>query len=325
MRAFHARLTSVIDKPAAHPRTRASAHPNAADRRVWRLSWLVHGRFTRSSCGLPKMLDMNTLASPIARIGHAADAVRPAHLAARLEVLWARHADDVVEAQRLRYRVFVDEMGARLSVPAGTPPGLDVDLYDRHCEHLIVRTQETAHAPSQVIGTYRVLTPGAARLVGGLYSDTEFDLVRLNGLRSRMAELGRSCTDPAWRHGGVILMLWSTLGEFMHRNSLDLVVGCASISMHDGGHVAASLWRSLQASHLAPIEEQVTPRLPLPVESLRSDLPAEPPTLIKGYLRCGARVLGAPAWDPAFGTADLPMMLKLANLPAAYRRRFVAG
>lgn len=138
---------------------------------------------------------MDTLASSSARIGHAADAAPPSQPAARLEVLWARHADDVLEAQRLRYRVFVDEMGARISVPAGTPPGLDVDLYDRHCEHLIVRTQESAHAPSQVIGTYRVLTPGAARVVGGLYSDTEFDLVRLSRLRPRMADLGRSCID----------------------------------------------------------------------------------------------------------------------------------
>jgi len=242
---------------------------------------------------------------------------------AALEVVWARHADEVKLAQRLRHQVFVGEMGARLNVPPGTEPGLDVDLYDRFCEHLIVRTVECDDAPSQVVGTYRLLTPDAARLVGGLYTDTEFDLWRLARLRPRMVELGRSCTDPAWRHGAVMLLLWSSLAQFMQRNRLEVMIGCASVAMRDGGHLAASLWRSLSLTHLAPIEDQVRPRLPLPVDDLRHDLPVEPPPLVKGYLRCGAKVLGAPAWDPDFGTADLPIMLKLGELAPSYRRRFL--
>lgn len=245
--------------------------------------------------------------------------------APKLEAIWARNEQEVRDAQRLRYQVFADEMGASLSPPPGTPAGLDVDAFDAHCEHLLVRTCETADTPAQVVGTYRVLTPDAARRMGGLYSDTEFDLSPLNPLRPRMAELGRSCTAPAWRSGAVILMLWSSLAEFMHRNGLDLMVGCASMPMGDGGHAAASLWHSLKHTHLAVPEERVTPRLPLPVDELRSDLVVEPPPLIKGYLKCGARLLGAPAWDPDFGCADLPMMLRLSELPDSYRRRFLAG
>jgi len=169
-----------------------------------------------------------------------------------------------------------------------------------------------------------VLTPAAARLAGGLYSDTEFDLTRLRALRPSLVELGRSCVDPSWRSGSVILLLWSSLAEFMERNRLHTMIGCASVPMRDGGHVAASLWQRLRASHLAPIEHRVRPRLPLPVDELRGDLPVEPPALIKGYLRCGAQLLGAPAWDPDFGTADLPMMLRLEALPASYRRRFMS-
>ena len=47
------------------------------------------------------------------------------------------------------------------------------------------------------------------------------------------------------------------------------------------------------------------------------------PPLIKGYLRCGAKILGAPAWDPDFNTADLPMLMRIADLPARYRRHFL--
>ena len=245
--------------------------------------------------------------------------------APRLETVWARHADEVRAAQRLRHRVFADELGARLAPPPGTPPGLDVDHFDDHCEHLLVRIAETDHAPARVIGTYRVLTPAAASRAGGLYTAQEFDLAPLQALRPRIAELGRSCTDPAFRQGGVILMLWSALAAFMQRNGLDLTVGCASVPMADGGHTAASLWQQLRGAHLAVSALQVQPRLPLPLDSLRSDLPVQPPPLIKGYLKCGGRLLGPPAWDPDFGTADLPMMLDLADLPQAYRRRFAAA
>ena len=272
---------------------------------------------------------------PTARHFHPADAAgllpAPPHgtapqrapVAPQLSVGWAVHDDEVREAQALRWRVFADEMGARLSPLAGTPAGLDVDAFDAHCEHLLVRTVPTVDSPSRVVGTYRVLTPMAAQRAGGLYSDQEFDLSRLNPLRPRIAELGRSCTDPAFRTGGVILMLWAALADFMGRNGLDITVGCASVTMHDGGHSAASLWHQLRQTHLAPAALAAVPRLPLPVDQLQGDLPVEPPALIKGYLKCGGQLLGPPAWDPDFQTADLPMMMNLANLPAAYRRRFI--
>lgn len=186
-----------------------------------------------------------------------------------LTVTWARHQDEVRAAQRLRFEVFAGEMGARLPV---TVPGHDIDLFDDFCEHLLVR----ACADGPVIGTYRVLTPAQARRVGGTYTDTEFDLTRLRALRPRMVELGRSCVHANHRHGGVILALWGALAGFMARNQLDVMIGCASIPMlHHGvvsGDAAASVWRQLRNTHLAPIQDQVFPRLALPVERLNDGL-----------------------------------------------------
>jgi len=254
----------------------------------------------------------------------AAPAAPPAAPAASsgLTVGWARHQDEIRAAQRLRHEVFAGEMGARLATPL---PGHDVDLFDDFCEHLLVREE----ASGRVIGTYRVLTPAQARRVGGTYSDTEFDLTRLRSLRTRMVELGRSCVHRDHRQGGVILALWGALADFMHRNRLDTMIGCASIPMnwHGAacGDAAASIWRQVSATHMAPIEYQVQPRLPLPVDRLDGTLPVEPPALIRGYLRLGARVLGAPAWDPDFNTADLPMLLRIADLPLRWRRQFGAA
>jgi putative hemolysin len=251
---------------------------------------------------------------------------QPAAQPARVEfdVSWARDEEDVLESQRLRYQIFALELGANLTVPKGSPPAHDIDIFDPFCEHLLVRLKRADGSPGLLIGTYRVLTPVSATRIGGLYSDREFDLTRLQPLRKRMVELGRSCVHPEHRSGGAILALWGALGEFMQRNDLDTMIGCASVSMADGGHVAASLWAQLRRTHLAPIEWRVEPRLALPVDDLRQDLPVEPPPLIKGYLRCGAKVLGPPAWDPDFNTADLPLMMRLADLPVRYRRHFLS-
>lgn len=253
----------------------------------------------------------------------ASNQARPSH---DFTVGWARHLDEVREAQRLRHEVFAGEMGARLPQKIA---GHDIDLFDDYCEHLLVRENTT----QQVIGTYRVLTPAQAMRVGGFYSDTEFDLTRLRFLREQMVELGRSCVHRDHRHGGVIMALWSALADFMARNRLDTMIGCASIPMHHeaghgmvgGGHAAASIWRQVSEKHLASIEYHVRPRLPLPVDQLDGSLSIEPPALIKGYLRLGAKVLGPPAWDPDFNAADLPMMMRLADLPSRYRKHFLGA
>jgi putative hemolysin len=158
-----------------------------------------------------------------------------------------------------------------------------------------------------------MLTPTAARRVGGFCSETGFDLTRLRQLRNKTVELSRSCVHPDHRHGGANLALWGALMEFMACNNLDTMLGCASVSMRDGGRTAASLWKQLRHNHLAPIEWQVRPRLPLPVDDLTRGQPVELPPLIKAYLRRGARVLGAPAWNPDFNTAELPMIMRLTG------------
>ncbi len=239
-----------------------------------------------------------------------------------IAVSWAKNSDEVRQAQRLRFSVFATEMGARLDT---TSPGHDVDRFDNYCEHLLVRDVATR----EVVGTYRVLTPAQAKRAGGTYTDTEFNLDRLQVRRERMVELGRSCVHKDYRQGAVIMALWGALAEFMVRNKLDTMIGCASIPMlHNGvvsGDAAASIWHKISQQHLAPLADQVEPRLALPVEQFNNTLDVEPPALIKGYLRLGAKVLGAPAWDPDFNTADVPMMMCINELPPRYRKHFLGA
>lgn len=228
----------------------------------------------------------------------------------------ARHQDEVRAAQRLRWQIFAEEMGARLATPE---QGYDIDLFDAYCDHLLVSDQETG----EVVGTYRILGPEAAKRLGCFYTDSEFDLTRLQHLRPRMVEIGRSCVHADHRSGGVITLLWGGLAEYMLKQGHEYLIGCASIGMRDGGHNAASLWHALREKHLAPIEWRVFPRHPLPLDAFSSIPAPVVPPLIKGYLRVGSSICGEPAWDPDFNTADLPILLAMKNLSPSYARHFL--
>ena len=233
----------------------------------------------------------------------------------KLSLSLACGPDEVREVQRLRYKVFVEAMA--LDALANSE-GLDKDEFDPHCDHLIVRDKRSL----EVVGTYRVLSPRATRQTGGYYSETEFDLSRLSHLRMRIAEAGRACVHPNYRGGGVLMMLWAGLIAYMRREKCDYLIGCASVSLADGGETINALCRSLGSEHVAPVEYRVTPHMAFPLHDEPVGNPVVPP-LIKGYLRSGAWVCGDPAWDPDFHSADLFMMLPLARLDARYARHYM--
>jgi putative hemolysin len=234
----------------------------------------------------------------------------------RLRVGLARTPQVRRAAQALRWRVFAEELGARLP---SRIPGIDEDEFDAYCEHLVVRDEELG----EVVGTYRLLAPEAARRVGAYYAETEFDLTRLRHLRARLVEVGRSCIHPDFRSGAVIALLWAGVTRYVLAHGHTHIAGCASMGMADGGHAAAAAWARLRREHLAPIEYHVFPRCALPLEQLDASAPAAIPPLLRGYLRAGAWICGEPAWDPDFNTADLFVLLPLANVAPRYARHFL--
>jgi len=235
---------------------------------------------------------------------------------AKLVLQRAHTPAEIVEAQRLRYRIFSEEMGAR--VP-GHEFGTDSDEFDLYCDHLLVRDADTSH----VVGTYRILSGAMAHRTGGFYSEREFDLARLDHLRDETMEIGRSCVHPAYRNGATIALLWSGIAQYMQTRGYRYLIGCASIGIADGGHVAAAIYNTLQKTCLSPAEYRVFPRCELPLEALDPAADTPLPPLIKGYVRVGAYICGAPAWDPDFNTADLLMLLPMSRINPRYARHFL--
>lgn len=244
----------------------------------------------------------------------AVDSDPPAE-GSRFRIALAHDAAEILEAQRLRWRVYRESLHADL--PAG---GVDADEFDRFCDHLLVRDTDT----DAIVGTYRILSPERARAAGGFYSETEFDLGRIVSHGARVAELGRACVHPAYRTGGVITLLLAGLTAYLVERDCEYVIGCASVSLADGAERAAGLCRRLIAEHRSPVEWHAFPRAPFPFESIACDETAAPmPALIKAYLRLGATVCGEPAWDERFKTADLLLILSMARMAPRYRSRLL--
>lgn len=222
------------------------------------------------------------------------------------------------EAQALRYRVFSAEFGARLD---GAELGLDRDHYDTHCRHIGVRDLQSG----QLVATTRLLDHQAAAGLGGYYSEEEFALHGLAGLEGPVLEIGRTCVDGAYRNGATIAVLWGELAEVLNESGYRYLMGCASISMQDGGIQARAIMQRLRERYLCTEHLRAEPRHPLPQLDLPGNVIAEMPPLLKAYMRLGAKICGEPCWDRDFQVADVFILLKRDELCPRYARHFKAA
>lgn len=240
--------------------------------------------------------------------------VRPGE---RLFVELAAGQQAVREAQALRYRVFGQELGAKLK---RGHPGLDVDDFDAHCHHLLVRETKTG----TVVGCTRLLNGDDAQRIGGFYSAGEFDLGPVAALPGKLLEVGRTCISPECRHGAAIAVLWSGIAGYIQLHNIDFLFGCASMPLGDGDLQAAAIMNRLRRHAMSAPALRVTPRTPL----LCSDVPqgvldAPLPALLKAYVRLGARACGEACRDPDFAVADVLMLLDISDLNPTYARHFL--
>jgi putative hemolysin len=224
---------------------------------------------------------------------------------------------EVREAQALRYRVFAEEMGARLK---GSEAGRDQDEFDPYCRHLLVRRTEDG----RIVGCTRLLTDNGAGRLGRFYSAGEFDLGPILKLPGRILEVGRTCIDPAYRQGSAIAVLWSGLAGFVNLHGFDYLFGCASIPLGKNDLQATAVMNRLRRQAMATAEIRVTPKMPLRSPSVvDNNLFAPLPALLKAYVRLGAKVCGEPCRDPDFNVADVLMLLNMDELDPGYARHFL--
>jgi putative hemolysin len=225
--------------------------------------------------------------------------------------------ETVQATQALRYRIFAQEMGAKLHSRSN---GLDDEEIDDYCDHLFVRDLKTGN----IVACSRLLPDTAAKRLGRFYSEGEFHLDGVLALPGRFLEIGRTCVDPVHRGSVVLGTLWNGLAEYVHQHRFDYLMGCASISPGPSGFAVDAVYRRISLDQFGPESLNVRPRQPVP-RSLRCqrDESGIPP-LLQAYLRLGCWICGDPCWDEDFNVMDVFVLLDLARLQERYEKRFIA-
>jgi putative hemolysin len=251
-----------------------------------------------------------------------------------LEVRVAETESEVEAAQKLRYRVFYEEMSA-IPTPEMRASSRDFDRYDDFCEHLLVVDHgvRDENGEALVVATYRLLRGDVAAQHGGFYTAGEYDIapiIKSHPVASRLLELGRSCVLKSYRSRPITMqLLWRGILAYFGRYNVELMFGCGSLPGTDPEALKLPL-SYLYHFHLAPPHMRVRAlahlyvemnRMPKKEIDEREALRSLPP-LIKGYVRTGAYVGDGAVIDRQFGTTDVLIFFPVSRIDPRWRAHF---
>ena len=245
----------------------------------------------------------------------------------RYEVRFALNAFELKLAQKLRYRVFVEEFAAKSF--SENENQLEFDDYDPFCKHLLlIDTKSPAHESSnpKVVGVTRIMTEEQARNGIGFYSEGEYDLLPILNSKRKLMELGRSCIESAYRSSFALYFLWKELGDYVRNEKVEILFGVASFRGTELTDIEMAL-SYLYYSYLAPLKlrpralvtgyqtmERVEKKLVNREKALN-----QMPALLKSYLRLGA-VIGDGAFiDHRFNTIDVMLIIDTLTMLSPYK------
>ena len=246
----------------------------------------------------------------------------------QFRVKLAETQEELEAAQRLRYRVFVEELGGNGPL-VDHQAGLEVDRFDPFFDHLIL--QDIAE-PECVVGVYRLLRDDQAAKAGQFYSEDEYDLTVLKSSGRKLLELGRSCLDPSVRGSAAMYHLWQGLSRYVSEYKIEILFGVASFHGTDPAALAQPL-SLLHHRHLAPAELRPRAREAqyqamdlVPEESLdRRAAMLQVPALIKAYLRLGGYVGDGAYIDHGFNTTDICLIMDTERMAENQKNIYTKG
>lgn len=244
--------------------------------------------------------------------------------AGHYDVRLANNEREIQAAQRLRYQVLFEESGGRTTAQMRERER-EEDEWDAIAYHVVVVDQQQDDA---VVGTVRLVSSAALAEQQAFYTEHAFNLDALRAQYPKALELSRACVSSAGRGGAILMLLWKFTMQFIEHNGYEVLFGCASFKGQDyaeHGEILSYLYQY----HLAT--EALMPKVRQDVQSVsikqflqRRDAPlsthANPgkvPTLLKGYLKIGARISDHAVIDPVFNTTFVAIYVIAAHMFAS--------
>lgn len=239
----------------------------------------------------------------------------------RYEVSFAQNEEEVHAAQALRYRVLFKEGHGEVN-PEMQRLQREVDEWDEVAFHVIVTDKKT----SAVVGTMRLVSNHKLHEGQAFYTEKAFNISPLRNKYDRLLELSRACIEPGKRDGVILLLIWKFCMRFIITNEYQLMFGCASFHSTDY-HKHSAILHYLYDNNLAPVEMMPKPvvdnfvritDIPLDQDSsIAQGKRADIPTMLRGYLKIGARVSEDAIIDPVFNTTFLCIYVDAADMVAS--------
>lgn len=225
--------------------------------------------------------------------------------AGRYDVRLAQSDDEVRSAQKLRYEVLFRESGGKIT-PEMLNTEREEDEWDEIAYHVVVVDTKV---DNRVVGTVRLVSSAALLEDQEFYTEHAFNLDGLRNSYGKILELSRACVSPEGRGGAILMLIWKFTMQFIEHNGYEVLFGCASFKGTDY-HKHTEILSYLYDKHLA------SPALmPVPKPEVCSvniaDFRQQPgkgkergkvPTMLRGYLKIGARISEHAIIDPVFNT-----------------------
>ena len=225
--------------------------------------------------------------------------------AGRYDVRLANSAEEIRSAQKLRYEVLFRESGGKIT-PEMLNTEREEDEWDEVAYHVVVIDTK---AENQVVGTVRLVSSEALSESQGFYTEHAFDLSGLRTNYGKIMELSRACVSPHGRGGAILMLIWKFTMQFIEQNGYDVLFGCASFKGTDY-EAHTEILSYLYEKHLASEELMPIPKATVnsvPIADFKEDLGkgkkrGKVPTMLRGYLKIGAKISEHAIIDPVFNT-----------------------
>lgn len=231
----------------------------------------------------------------------------------------AETPEDIRAAQALRYLAF-----------RGTGGGLDVDRFDRACDHVLVEEQRSG----RLVCCFRLLRLTDGSQIAQSYSAQYYELSALAAFGGPMVEMGRFCIHPDWHDPDILRVAWGAMTAHVDREGVEMLFGCSSFHGTDARDYYDA-FALLRDRHIAPgrwLPRVKAPRVFRFAARLRRkpDLKqarAKMPPLLRTYLSMGGWVSDHAVIDRDLNTLHVFTGLEIRAVPPARARllRAVAG
>ena len=247
-----------------------------------------------------------------------------------LEIRLAKDPEEIFEVQKLRYKVFVDEFGANVSYKDNNQ-SIERDKFDNHCDHLILIDKSVKNSVGKpiTVGTLRLLTSTNAEKFCGFYSAAEYNLNKILELKQNLLEIGRACVDKNYRGHLALHLLWLGLGKYVLQRDIDIIFGVASFNGNDPTRLSSALSllnHQYSASKILDFKALGPNSVDMNMISVREldhkKALLQLPSLIKAYLRMGAKVGDGAFVDTKFNTVDIGIIIEVKLMNSKYRELY---